>query len=132
MAPAAGPLRISIDSMSVGFRSTARFIWVVPEISPEPSSSSGLKLDVDMLLLSTGTPSMTNSGWASPRMVRVPRMRMNEEAPGSPEDCVTSTLGALAASAWTMFGSLDLRTCSMTRHCARCRASRSVSRCRPR
>ena len=87
--------------------STARFGCVVPEISPDPSSSIGLKFDVEKLELSIGTPSTTNSGCAPAVTVRWPRMRMYDDAPGSPDDCVTSTLGALAASACTTFDSFD-------------------------
>src|SRR5688500_4084610 len=98
--------------MSAGLRSTARLFCVVPEISPVPSSSIGLKFDVEKLELSIGTPSTTNNGCAPPVTVRCPRMRMYDDAPGSPDDWVTSTLGALAASACTTCDSFDLTSSS--------------------
>ncbi len=62
--------------------------------------------------LSIGWPSMTNSGWPSPSIVLRPRMMIDEPAPGSPACDVTSTPGAFAASAFTMFDSLDFWTSS--------------------
>src|SRR2546430_3600236 len=56
--------------------------------------------------LSIGTPSTTISGWPVPLSVRVPRILMTAEAPGSPACDCTSTLGALPARAATMFISL--------------------------
>src|SRR4051794_38130871 len=99
MAEAAAPLRISIDSMSFGLMSAARFVAAVLALK-----SFGL---VDVVVLSMGWPSTTKSGWASPWIVLMPRMMMDDPAPGSPDADVTSTPGALAASVLTMFGSLD-------------------------
>ena len=67
MALAAGPFRISYDSMPLGFRSIARFDVTVPSVwpkppNPVPPSSSRLKFDVEKVELSTGTPSTIISG----------------------------------------------------------------------
>src|SRR6266516_2738675 len=96
--------------MSFGFKSAARFVTTVP--SPGSPPSTGLKLDAEVAELSIGTPSTMNSGWLLPTTVRMPRIWMNDEAPGSPDWPVTWTLGALAASASTMFDSLLLSICS--------------------
>src|SRR5918996_5321329 len=110
MAAAAGPFRTSTDSMSFGLMSDARLVWVVPSISPDVSPSTRLKLVVEKLELSMGTPSTTKSGCAWPvpgrPIVRWPRMVTYDDAPGSPPDWVTLTLGAWAARAWTTLGSL--------------------------
>ena len=53
-----------------------------------------------------GCPSTTISGWLSEMREFGPRMRMYAPAPGSPDDEVTSTLGALPASAATRLGSV--------------------------
>ena len=96
--------------MSSGFRSASLFGCEVPSISPPlswppcppPPASTGLKLVVEALALLTGRPSTTNSGSELPLIVRKPRILMDDDAPGSPADEVTSTPGALAASACTM------------------------------
>jgi hypothetical protein len=94
-------------SMSLGLMSDARLACAVPSISPDPNPSFGLKFVVEMLLLSIGTPSTTNSGWLFPdARLRVPRMRMYDPAPGSPLASVTSTFGAFPASDSTMLDSL--------------------------
>src|SRR6185312_3550506 len=98
MAAAAAPLRISTDAMSAGLMSDARFGAVVP--------ASGF-ISVEYVELSIGTPSTTNSGWPVPVIVLGPRMRMYDDEPGSPDDELTSTFGALPASADTTFDSLD-------------------------
>ena len=82
MALAAGPFRISTDSMSFGFKSIARFDTTVPSVCPvKPplavnGSSSRLKFVVEKAELSIGTPSTTSSGWFEPRIEFVPRMLM--------------------------------------------------------
>ena len=53
-------------------------------------------------------PSMTNRGWPSPCSVLMPRMLIEVLAPGSPDDDVIVTPGALAARALTMLRSDDL------------------------
>src|SRR6266702_7447052 len=90
MALAAGPFKISYDSTSFGFQSTARFDTTVPSVCPKPPkpvppSSSRLKFDVEKAELSIGTPSITSNGWFGPRIELTPRMLMNEPAPGSEE-----------------------------------------------
>ena len=67
MALADGPFRISTDSMSFGFKSTARFDTTVPSVWPNwvvcpPPSSMRLKFDVEKEELSIGTPSTMKSG----------------------------------------------------------------------
>ncbi len=81
----------------------ARFEAEVPcwPANPVPSN-----WDVGVVELSIGNPSTTNSGSPVPPSVLAPRMRMEVEAPGSPEVEITSTLGALAASAVTRLLSL--------------------------
>ena len=54
---------------------------------------------VTIVELSTGTPSTTKIGCDVPSIDFWPRMRMKLEAPGSPDDDVTTTPGAFAASA---------------------------------
>src|SRR5947209_11558377 len=91
---------MSIDSMSFGSRSDARFGVFAP-----------LRFEPLMLVeLSIGMPSTTKSGCALPESDLMPRMRMYDEAPGAPELDTTWTLGALAASAFTMFGSFACPT----------------------
>ncbi len=96
--------------MSAGLTSPARLVCVVPSIAPEFRPSVGLKSVVEKLVLSIGWPSTTNSGWALPEFgrptVRWPRIWMYEPEPGSPLEAVTSTFGAFAANASTMFHSL--------------------------
>src|SRR6478736_6000981 len=96
MAPDAAPFRISTFAISSGLMSMARL------------DGSALALAAVLLgllklrELSTGTPSTTISGWPSEAViVVVPRIWIWEEAPGSPDDDTTFTLGALAASALT-------------------------------
>ena len=80
MAAAAAPFRISTDSMSPGLISEARLVCVVPSIEPAVRPSVGLKSVVEKVVLSIGTPSTTNSGWALPELgrptVRCPRIVM--------------------------------------------------------
>src|SRR5438128_11963404 len=66
-----------------------------------PASSGALKFDVENVELSIGTPSITNNGWFEPKIELMPRMLMNELAPGSPDCCSTVTLGAFPANAST-------------------------------
>ena len=61
-----------------------------------------------MAELSIGTPSTTMSGWLFPTTVRMPRIWMNDDAPGSPDCALTKTFGAFAARASTTFCSLLL------------------------
>jgi hypothetical protein len=89
--------------MSLGLMSAARLL-----IAVEASAKSPVLSDE----LSIGWPSMTKSGWPSPSIVLRPRMMIDEPAPGSPACDVTSTPGAFAASAFTMFDSLDFCTSS--------------------
>src|SRR6185437_990641 len=98
MAADAAPFRISTLAMSAGLMSDARLGAVV--------LCSGLP-SVLIVELSIGTPSTTNSGWPSPVIVLGPRIRMYDDDPGSPEDDVTSTFGALPASAETILVSSD-------------------------
>ena len=65
---------------------------------------------VEIVWLSIGWPSTTNSGWLVPVSDALPRILIEALAPGSP-DCVrTSTFGAVAASAETTFcGLLERR-----------------------
>ena len=65
-----------------------------------------MKLEVEKLELSTGTPSTTNSGWFEPRIELMPRILMKEPAPGSPDCWTTVTFGAFPASACTALVSL--------------------------
>ncbi len=94
-------MRISIDSMSSGFRSAARFCMAVPSTtfcaSPANTPSTAL------LAFEIGVPSTTNRGWLLPVSVLEPRIRMYAPAAGSPDWLVTSTFGALPASAATTF-----------------------------
>src|SRR6476619_2548628 len=89
--------------MSAGLISDARLGDAVPCWPPKPVPSNVVVVTVE---LSIGTPSTTKSG--SPVLPRVlaPRMRIEDEAPGSPEVEVTSTLGALADRAVTILFSL--------------------------
>src|SRR2546422_7828869 len=48
------------------------------------------------------------SGWLFPTTVRMPRIWMNDDAPGSPDCALTKTFGAFAARASTTFCSLLL------------------------
>src|SRR6185437_4553615 len=98
MADAAAPFSTSMDAMSSGLMSDARFWAVAP---PSPDS-------VMIVELSIGTPSIMKSGCPSPLIVLGPRIRIYEDEPGSPDDDTTSTLGALPASADTTLVSLDL------------------------
>ena len=65
-AAAAAPLRICRSSMSAGFRSCTRFAMAVPAV----------EASIRLVELSTGSPSMTKSGWFEPRSEFAPRMRM--------------------------------------------------------
>src|SRR6185437_5768247 len=94
MAADAAPFRISTLAMSAGLMSEARLGALVLAVG-SPS--------VLMVELSIGTPSTTNSGWPSPVIVLGPRMRMYDDDPGSPDDDVISTFGALPEIAETMF-----------------------------
>jgi hypothetical protein len=71
-------------------------------------ASTGLKFVVETEVLSIGTPSTMNRGSTDPFSVRTPRMRIEEPAPGSPADWLTTTFGAFPASACTTFGSFAL------------------------
>ena len=105
MALAAGPFRISTDSMSFGFKSASRFVDTVLSVCPAAPlpEYDASKLAVEKLELSMGTPSTTNNGWFEPRMVLMPLMLMNDPAPASPDCWSTVTFGAFAASASTTF-----------------------------
>ena len=74
---------------SLGFGFDARLGEAVPPRKPS----------VVFVVLSTGMPSTTMSGCPVPRIVFWPRIRMKDDAPGSPDWPTTSTLGALPASA---------------------------------
>src|SRR6478609_8730175 len=101
--------------MSSGLSDTSEFGADVPSSSPPftwpgrftPVTSIGLKFVVEKVVLFIGTPSTMNSGWLDPLIVRSPRIWIAEPAPGSPDVAATWTLGALPASAWTIFDSLD-------------------------
>lgn len=95
MAADAAPLRIVTDSMSSGLMSDARLGDAV----------LASMLPVALVELSTGVPSTTKSGCPVPVIVLEPRMRIDADAPGSPDADVTSTFGAFAASAFTTFDS---------------------------
>ena len=71
-------------------------------LAPKPLPSNVVVVTVE---LSIGTPSTTKRG--SPVLPRVfaPRIRMELDAPGSPDVEVTSTLGALADRALTTLSS---------------------------
>ncbi len=89
---------MSIDAMSAGLTSVPRFgATVLATLFCEPP--------VMIVLLSTGVPSITISGWLLPLMVLVPRIWMNDEEPGSPPVETTWTLGALPAKASMKFDS---------------------------
>ena len=100
MAAADAPFRISIEAMSLGLTSAPRFCDTVP---PTFEKSPLRFSPVTVVELSMGMPSTTIRGWPSPLMVLAPRIRMNEEAPGSPACDTTSTFGALPARASTKF-----------------------------
>jgi hypothetical protein len=105
MAAAAAPLRISTEATSDGLMSEARFCATVDWLPPL----------VDTVVLSIGCPSITNSGSCEPMSPVAPRMRIDADAPGSP-DCVrTSTFGALAASALTTFAGSTARRIESSR-----------------
>ncbi len=81
----------------------ARFEADVPCWPAKPVPSN---CEVGVVELSIGRPSTTNRGSPVPPSVLAPRMRIEVEAPGSPDVEMTSTLGALAASAVTRLVSL--------------------------
>src|SRR5947209_16283126 len=120
--------------MSDGFKSASRLVVTVPSVCPKAPlpEYDASKLSVLKLELSIGTPSTTKSGWFDPRIVLMPRMLMNEPAPGSPDCCSTVTLGAFAASASTRFVSPERWIRSDATLFARCRVSRWHSRCQHR
>jgi hypothetical protein len=80
-----------------------RFIACVPAVGSV----------VTMVELSTGTPSTTKMGCDVPSIDFCPRIMMKLDAPGSPDDDVTTTPGAFAASACTVFNSFDLTISSL-------------------
>src|SRR2546425_11647617 len=90
-------VRVQVDRPVRDYRALTR----VPAIM-------GIEVGVDLAELSIGTPSTTISGWLLPTIVRMPRIWMNDEAPGSPDCALTKTFGAFAASASTTFCSLLL------------------------
>src|ERR671928_163821 len=68
-----------------------------------PLLPGNVVISFEIVVLSIGWLSTTKSGWLVPRADVAPRILMYAPEPGSP-DCVrTSTFGALAASAETMF-----------------------------
>ncbi len=83
-------------SMSSGLMSIIRLAYAVP--------ATTVSMTFDALVIST--PSTMRRGWVPPRMELDPRIRMYAPPPGSPVELVTSTLGALPASAEITFGSL--------------------------
>src|SRR6476661_338834 len=99
MAAAAPDFRISTLSMSAGLMSAARFGTSVLPVGPL----------VDIVELSIGVPSTTNNGCPVPWIVLSPRILIDDDAPGDPDCCVTTTPGAFAASAETTLVSFDCR-----------------------
>jgi hypothetical protein len=92
-------------SMSSGFRSAARLVKSSPRLlkavtEPGASAASTLVLSV---LLSIGRPSMIIRGWLLLLMELMPRIVIDDEAPGTPEVLVTLTPATLPCSALTKF-----------------------------
>src|SRR5256885_9544585 len=95
--------------MSAGLMSDARFGATVLASAPDAVPDPSAMLWVEIVWLSIGCPSTTNSGWLVPESDDAPRILIDADEPGSP-DCVrTSTFGACAASAETTFCGLAAR-----------------------
>src|SRR6266487_6901263 len=91
-ADASTPLRIVTDSMSLGFKSAARFVKSIPRLlSAVVEFTSDAIAVVLNVRLSIGRPSTMISGWLLLLMELIPRMVMDDEAPGTPDVLVTST-----------------------------------------
>src|SRR5207247_10667315 len=105
MALAAGPFRISTDSMSFGFKSASRFVDTVLSVCPAAPlpEYDASKLAVEKLELSMGTPSTTNNDWFEPRMVLMPLLLMTDPAPASAACGSTVAFGDFAARPSTAF-----------------------------
>src|SRR3954469_2010390 len=90
---ASGPLSTVMDSMSSGLMSAARLVKSTPRLLnavEEPGRSDG-SADVFSVLLSIGRPSTTISGWLLLLIELTPRIVMDDDAPGTPDELVTST-----------------------------------------
>ncbi len=86
MAAAEGPLRISIVSMSFGFRSAMRFTgasWLEALEPPEARVTAFAPDGIATLL--TITPSITYSGSEAPLIEETPRRLSCTPPPGAPE-----------------------------------------------
>ena len=81
-------------SISSGFKSAERFVKSTPRLlkapPPEPGASAA-KTPVFNVLLSIGKPSIIINGWLLPLIELTPRIVIEEEAPGTPDELFTST-----------------------------------------
>ncbi|MNY19825.1 hypothetical protein D3C86_1532780 [compost metagenome] len=65
--------------------------------------ASDTNAEVFKVLLSIGNPSTIISGWLLPLIELTPRMVIDDEAPGTPEELVTSTPATLPCKALIKF-----------------------------
>ncbi len=100
-AAASGPLRTVIDSMSSGLMSAARLVKSTPRLLnavEEPGRSDG-RAAVFSVLLSIGSPSTIMSGWLLLLIELMPRIVIDEDAPGTPDELTTFTPATRPCSA---------------------------------
>ena len=91
--------------MSSGLMSADRLVKSTPRLEnavvpPGMSEASDCVLKV---LLSIGRPSTTMSGWLELEMELTPRMVIDDDAPGTPDELVTSTPAIRPCSALMKF-----------------------------
>ena len=92
-AAASGPFKTTILSISSGFKSAERLVKSTPRLlkAVNDPGASEAKTPVFNVLLSIGKPSIIINGWLLPLIELTPRMVMEEEAPGTPDELFTST-----------------------------------------
>ena len=94
-----------MDSMSSGLMSAARLVKSNPRLLnavDEPGRSDG-KAFVLSVLLSIGRPSTIMSGWLLLLIELTPRIVIDDEAPGTPDELTTFTPATRPCSALTKF-----------------------------
>src|SRR6476660_3802174 len=89
--------------MSSGLMSAARLVKSTPRLLKavvEPGASDA-RTPVFSVLLSIGRPSMTINGWLLLEIELTPRMVMDDDAPGTPDELTTFTPATRPWSALT-------------------------------
>ena len=117
--------------MSSGLMSIARFEKSTPRLLnavAEPGASEASTL-VFIVLLSIGSPSMMKSGWLLLLMELVPRIVIDDEAPGTPEVLFTVTPATRPCRALTKFVRCDCAISAPRTVCCAVPTERSAAVC---